>query len=316
MREGFVVALYQNADGEDLCVYLKGTAVYPDGGKRPLKWQWAFTPDKETQTFTFQAAKETGTRDSRDIDAKIEHTQDETSYAWNAKTAVTLRRGSVTDTSTLTLDLQGIPGEPLTCKGSVKRVTESKTGGESAGKRETTVTVDLALAVVEGGAELTGTAAYLETRKGNAQLELMLTFLPAEADGNTAATAADTLATDSAAAQTLAQTVEISILPVATAEALPSGGSPAADNSRTEPSEYLVGSAPIGLQEVAIPAENTSVSLDSADSAVRRNLMDEAAQRLAGNLILAILDLPAEDRALLSDGMTDADYSVFLAMLD
>ena len=68
---GFIVALYQNEDAEDICVYIKGTILYPDGDKRTLKWQWAFTPDRETQTFTYEVARESGhagfARDRRDF---------------------------------------------------------------------------------------------------------------------------------------------------------------------------------------------------------------------------------------------------------
>ncbi|MFH1879997.1 MAG: hypothetical protein ABIK64_04310, partial [Bacillota bacterium] len=72
---GFIVALYQNADEEDICVYIKGTIVYPDGDKRTLKWQWAFTPGRETQTFLHEAARESGTRDSRVINALLTRTE-------------------------------------------------------------------------------------------------------------------------------------------------------------------------------------------------------------------------------------------------
>lgn len=313
--DGFVAALYQNADGEDLCVYLKGSVVYPDGGRRTIKWQWAFTPDGETQTFVYEAARESGTRDSRAIDAILERTQTETSYAWKSKTSVTLRRGSVVDSSVLTVDLHGDPGEPFTCKGSVKRVTESKTRGESAGKAETAVIVDLALTAAESGSELTGTADVLETEKGDAQLELSLAFLPAAADGSTAAATPAATAAD-ASGQTPATSAEISILPAASTAPRPAEGSSSAGDSTAGLSEYLVGSAPVGLREYPVPAGIVSVGMDNAGSDTRLSLMSEAAQRLAGSLILALLDLPEEDRALLSDGMTDSDYAVFLALLD
>ena len=59
-----------------------------------------------------------------------------------------------------------------------------------------------------------------------------------------------------------------------------------------------------------------TINMDDTERKVHQSLMSEAAQQLAGNLLLAILDLPEEDRELLSDGMTEEDYAIFLAMLD
>ena len=82
---GFVVALYQNADGEDISVYIKGTIIYPDGDRRSLKWQWSFTPDGQTQTFRHYVAGggQAGYAQHRRRSSRAPRTR--TAIRWNAK---------------------------------------------------------------------------------------------------------------------------------------------------------------------------------------------------------------------------------------
>lgn len=310
---GFVVALYQNSDAEDICVYIKGNVAYPDGDVRTLKWQWAFTPDRNTQTFRLEAARESGTRDSRVIDAIVKRKEKDGSYSLKCDTTVNLRRSNVNETSVLTVDLQGKTGDSLTCKGSVTRVTSGAEGGESTGKTETDVTVDLALAQADTASELTGKAVYKASRGDSVLMELELAFLPAAASG----AAAETPAT--AEAENTAPKVEISIIPADPAVAQLTAQTPTttAEENQIEPSEFLVGAPlPLGLYDYEIPRETITINMDDSQRKVHQSLLNEAAQQLAGNLLLAILDLPEEDRQLLSDGMTEDDYAIFLAMLD
>lgn len=305
---GFVVALYQNADEQDICVYMKGTVLYPDGDQRSVKWQWAFTPDGQTQTFAYTAARESGTRDSRLINATLKRTGDDKTFAWKEKTEAILRRSSQIDASTLTVDLKGDAGDTPTCKGSVKRVTESVAGNADPDKAETAITVDLALRGTQKGAELTGSADYAETLNRKPKLQVTLAFLPSlPADAAETPAPADT----DAGTATPAPTVQISII---RADTVPPDARPGISQEAGQ--EFLVGSVPLGLTEYPVPPETITVDVGGGDPAAIQALMAEAAQRLAGQLVLAILDLPAEDRALLSDGMTDADYAMFLAMLD
>ncbi|MFH1880208.1 MAG: hypothetical protein ABIK64_05400, partial [Bacillota bacterium] len=188
------------------------------------------------------------------------------------------------------------------------RMTEQSSGGESAGETQTGVTVDLALTQTADGSELTGTAAYLETKNSTVQTELTLTFAPAEA------AAADEPA-DSASS---APSVVISITPANPAVIRQTAETPTATAEELQAAqpEFLVSTLPVGLYDYPVPSEMITINMDDAQDKVIQSLMNEAAQRLAGHLVLAILDLPAEDRALLSDGMTGEDYAVFLAMLD
>ena len=305
---GLTAALYQNADGEDICLYLKGTLIYPDGDRRALKWQWAFTPGWETQSYSMEAARESGTRDSRTVNASLAQKKEGETLSLEGETTVTLRRSSLVETSVFTLSLKAGSGSPVPIGGEINRVTTTARGGETTGKTEETVAVDLALAPVTDGLELTGTAAYARETDKRAQLRLLLTFLPS------AAQASEQPAQDAQEQPTPA--VEISIIPAEPAAAQETQ-SPQAQTAATPApqSAYLVGSPPLGLNDYEVPVEITTVNLDGEGQETLQTLMAEAAQRLAGNLILAILDLPAEDRALLSDGMTPEDYAVFLAIL-
>ena len=307
---GFIVALYQNEDAEDICVYIKGTILYPDGDKRTLKWQWAFTPDRETQTFTYEAARESGTRDSRVIDAILESKEDETSFSLEGETTVNLRRSGLNETSTLTMDLRGDAGDSLTCDGGVTRVTKGTSGGESIGETEMEITVDLALIPMDEVSELTGTAVYRAIKNDTVVTELELSFPQtaaagaaeeetAESEDSAPAVVISIIPADPAAAQQTAQTLTTTV-----------------EEKQTEPSEFLVGTPPLGLYAYEIPNEIMTINMDDTERKVHQSLMSEAAQQLAGNLLLAILDLPEEDRELLSDGMTGEDYAIFLAMLD
>ena len=64
-----------------------------------------------------------------------------------------------------------------------------------------------------------------------------------------------------------------------------------------------------------MPSAETNIDLDDASTEILQNLLAEAAQNLAGKMVLAVAALPEEDRALLKDGMTDQDYAAFEALL-
>jgi len=310
--KGFVVALYQNEDAEDICVYIKGTVIYPDGDRRTLKWQWAFTPDRETQTFTFEAARESGTRDSRVINAILKRTEDETSYTISLETMTNLRRSSLNETSTYTVELGGALGDMPTCAGSLTRVTGATLNGEDTGETQTDIAVDLSLLEASGGAEISGTGSYMHSKDNTVQTELEITFTSAAAAALAAAQAQEQ------AEEETSSPVVVSIIAADPAQAQQNAETPTttAEETQTEQPEFLVGTAPLGLYDYEIPADMTTISMDTTESKVHQSLMNEAVQRLAGNLVTAILDLPAEDRVLLSDGMTEEDYAIFLAMLD
>ena len=172
------------------------------------------------------------------------------------------------------------------------------------------ITVDLTLTPLDEVSELTGTAAYRSIKNDTVVTELELSFLPTAA--------AEAAEEETAEAEDSAPAVVISIIPAdpAVAQQTAQTLTTTVEENQTEPSEFLVGTPPLGLYDYEIPDEIITINMDDTERKVHQSLMSEAAQQLAGNLLLAILDLPEEDRALLSDGMTEEDYAIFLAMLD
>ncbi|HPJ02338.1 MAG TPA: hypothetical protein PKU80_05820 [Candidatus Limiplasma sp.] len=305
---GFTVALYQDADGQNICLYIKGTILYPDGDRRTLKWQWGFTPDGKTQTYLYRLSREEGRRDTRNIDAILTRTEDASGYSLQCETSVNLRRGGLNETSTLTIDLSGDLGDARGCKGSVIRETSGTNNGDDLDNTATEVTVDLILQPGETEAVLTGTASYQQITNKKVNTVFNLSFVQS----------AQTAQQDAGAAQNAQSNVEISILSADAAEAEQSAQAPTVtiEETQGESPDFLVGAPPVGLFDYEIPAEMITINMDNTQQKVHQSLMNEAAQRMAGNLVLAILNLSAEDRELLSDGMTEADYAIFLAMLD
>ena len=305
---GFTVALYQDADGEDISVYIKGTILYPDGDKRSLKWQWSFTPDGETHTFRHYVSRESGRRDTRNIDAILTRVENASGFTLECETTVNLRRGGMNETSTLTMDLDMQTGNAKTCSGTISRVTGGTDNGDDLDEYTSEVVVDLSLLSYESSAEVTGTATVRELKNDTVATELELGFIKT----SLAAPA------DDANTQSTSSLVEISILPADPSAAQETAQTPTetVEETQTVQSEFLVGTPPVGLYDYEIPDEMVTINMDTTERKIHQSLMNEAAQYLAGNLVLAILDLPAEDRELLSDGMTEVDYSIFLAMLE
>ena len=80
--------------------------------------------------------------------------------------------------------------------------------------------------------------------------------------------------------------------------------------------EYLVGEPPIGYTRYEIPQTMQTYDLDAADEAQLADLVDEAVQRLAGRLLVALASLGGEDAALLEQNMSEEDYAAFLTLLN
>ncbi len=299
----FTVALYKDEDGNDVCLYIRGTIVYPDGDRRSLKWQWGFTPDLKTQTFLYRVSRNEGRRDTRNIDAILEQTQSADAYTLACETTTNLRRGGRNEKSTLTIDLSGTPGSASTCQGSISRQTGGTDNSKDMDKRITDVTVDCSLQAGETSALLTGDLSYQQTINRDVITALDLHFeqaqQPEQDDDAASELAPYHMPTD-------APVPDLDVEPLL--EAL--------EHRQTEDMEYLVGSPPIGLYAYDIPDEIISVNMDNMQTSVHQSMFNEAGQRLAGNLVLALLNLPAEDAGLLADGMQESDYAIFLEMLD
>jgi len=326
-EKGFIVALYQNSDGQDICVYLKGNVGYPDGTRRKLLFQWAFTSDGLTRkdTYKYEVSKLSGTRDTRTVAASGSQVLKSGEFGIDCEAKTTLKRARLTDVCTRTVAMSGEKNASgvLTCKGEINREVAQTVSSDTV-KTARNATVDLLLSPDGDGNRLSGTVTSQNTKDKTVLSELTWTF----AAGAESAPAEETGGADTAPE---ADGVTVSLLPSDTATPAPETTNPpvssleqiaegaafhAAAGMGTESSPYLVGSAPTGLTAYEAPETETTVDLDGLSEAALQNLLSEATQNLAGRLIVAVAGLPAEDIALLSDGMTDTDYAAFLALLE
>lgn len=397
--KGFVVALYQNSDKQDICLYLKGTVIYPDGDKRKLLFQWAFTTNgiQRKDTIKYEVARLSGTLDSRLIAATYTVESRSDAFLIDGKTETTLRRAKATDKSTARVNLSGAQDAALvmTCDGTVSQELAYTIGTDT--QRETQkAEVALRITPDAEGAVLSGTVGFSTLRDKAVQTAFTLTLAgPQAAQGEPAATPdagtasnalndldaiaglfADTGATgDSGAADAATgpatssegsdaavDTVVGTDSPMGTdpaaTVALDGVGAPDATAATGTPdvpgapgstgdaatagdgtadagaagaaagaagaqgtvaggqSDYLVGSAPLGLQEYHTSQGMTTIALDGATGAQRLALFTEAAQNLAARLVLGLASLPQADAAILYDGLTEQDAAALTALLN
>ncbi len=295
-EKGLTVGLYQNADKEDMAVYMKGTLVCPDGSTRKLSYQWAFAEKdgKRTDAYKYEA---TGGKpaDNRVIAATLTRQTSASKFDLQGKTETKLKAEGETATYTVETDLSGKAGDTAACAGTVSRAVKRTVDDETVTDTQT-LALDLRLTD-----SLTGTAEYERKRDKAVQTGLTLVF----GDGSTDA---GEQASDSFAVNDDGNAPSIVIHPAEGAEEAPAARAPALD--------YQGGAAPLGMTRHDAPNDETAVALDSLTQAQRDALLDEMAQNLAAKLLVAIAALPEEDAALLRDGMRDTDYAAFLSLLD
>ena len=310
---GFIVALYQNADKQDICVYMKGNLLYPDGAKRKLVWQWAFTNNglKRKDIFKYEVSVLSGAADNRLINASATQEGRSDLFSINGKTETTLKRNKVVQQSTAKVDLSGAASDvsTLTCKGSVSQELTRTEDGETAVSLES-AQVDLAFAPDEAGSVLSGTLHLLRSVDKTTQTAWMLTLSAPGAQLETVAAATPTSQPDEITVTVTTDSGRSSIEDVAEETPAPTAG------AQPDASGYLVGTAPAGLVAYKAPQKPATVALDQADATQRTALLTEAAQNLAGRLLPALAALPQEDNELLRDGMTESDFTAFLDLLN
>ena len=360
-QKGFIVALYRNADQQDICVYMKGTVNYPDGSKRKLSFQWAFTSNglKRTDTYKYELTKSSGTTESRVIDGLCTQESRSDAFSIDDRAETTLKRGKTVDKCTMNINLsgKGAQEDPMTCKGKLSRAVSLTENGDKTLRTET-VDVDLLMTPDDDGTTLSGSLSYQDKLDKTVETELHWTLAesvpqaftdaasenglyrvngsqtnPAQTNDADNATqsisatdtpeeqsAPDVEVTVNAAADTADTAAEPSSLELIDETVVTTAGQDSAaadhqDTTATDSAAYLVGNAPAGLQAFTAPDTAITVDLDTADAASIRTLMQEAAQALAGKLIVAIGNLSGEDAAWLKDGMTDTDWAAFEALL-
>ena len=313
--KGFVVALYRNADHQDLCVYMKGNVSGADGSKRKVAFQWAFTSNglERKDQYQFSIVKTSGGSDKRVITANLTQENKSDSLGIQVKSETTLKSNKITDSVETTIQLTGDrdASGAMSCKGNLGNEIGHIEDGETINSGSST-DVDLTFTPTGTAYSLTGTAVSKTTENGESATELTWTFAPGDKNaGGSVENTDDASLTATQSAEPTASTVPASSLQQyaeATATDAPQA-------TVTPNAEYLVGSSPEGTTTYTAPTTETTVNLDGAGTETLQSLLAEAAQNLAGKMVLAVAKLPEDDRALLKDGMTDQDYAAFEALL-
>ncbi|MEG0126010.1 MAG: hypothetical protein RR816_07985 [Clostridia bacterium] len=150
---------------------------------------------------------------------------------------------------------------------------------------------------------MSGTVELLEKKGGNVIKEILFTLDDEPAQMLTAEAASGDL-------------FAVSDLPESTPMPLPESSLiQNAEVLDAQDNAFLVGENPIGMTSYPVPAQMLAVNLDKATQEQRTALLNELSQNLAAKLILAVAKLPAQDIALLTDGLTEADAATLASML-
>ena len=301
--KGFIVGLYQSAEGgDDMAVYIKGNVTFPDGAKRAISYQWAFAQTEagpRVDTYKFELTKSRAPRDNREISASYERSAGEGALLLKGECAakITDPETGVTTSTTLTHDLSGSEaGGARPVSGSVKRVVKTTADGKTQ-TETSTLTPELTLTLADGSGVLSGSVKleHLSGKQADAGVSLLF---------------------DENAARDFAQAAQSGALYSVSDSLMPPTSLTQNREPASHPSDYLVGQPPAGYFSYAAPDSPQTIDLDAADATQRDALAAELSQNLAGRLLVALAKLPEENTALLRDLLSDADYAAFLALVD
>lgn len=295
LQKGFIVGLYQaQENGDDLAVYMKGTALFPDGAQRAISYQWAFAVNDKNQrvdTYKFDMTKNKTPRDNRELSGSLKRSVKATELLVDGQSKAIIRdpETNAVTTTTITYDLSGKNGA---AEGKYTNAVRTAIG-ETASTETLTITPKMQL--TEG--VLTGSALIELVQGKNTHLSMELLFDKAD----------ETAPLD----ENITLFVVDERLPVSSLNQNIDWSSDEAE----EPEDYLAGKPPIGYAAYPVPETETTVQLDSASEGNLAALLDEASQRLGGHLLRAAAKLPEDAAALIRDLMNEADYAAFLALL-
>ncbi len=296
-QKNFTVAVYKTKrDGDDMAVYIKGNVIFPDGQQRAINYQWAFGVNSKGQrvdTYKFEMTKSTSPRDNRTITVTSKQIAKANSLLVDVVSKAIIRdpETAITTTTTVTHKLNGENG---TVKGTSTHVVRDQKGETTS---TATDTYTPSLKIVKNGekAVITGSVKIEHQQGQNVQNSLELLFGEPVLD--------ETAEEDNG---------DVSVKLVMP----PSSLTQNVDWDTDDPEDFLVGKPPIGYTDHEAPAEETVVDLDYAQADETAALMDELVQNLAGSLLRAAAKLPEEATALLRDGLSEADWAAFLALLE
>lgn len=322
--KGFIVALYKLGENDkDIALYMKGDLIYPDSSIKKLSFQWAFLNNGTARkdSYKYELAKSGGSAESRIVAALCSQELFSDQVSIQNTSSLTTKVDGETTTQTEKISLSGkMTDASRTLSGSVSQLVKV-TKGDKTASSTMTLTPDLTLTATDDNAVLSGNVQLESKAEKATSLAMLFTFASDIPDSFTASTKENGLyaVVGDVEAETGADSPPISFMQNMEEDPLiePETGnaSPASSGAETQAnSDFLVGSGPIGMQSHSIPDETTTISLNSISEAWHAALLDELSQNLAAKLLTAFMKLPAEDLALLADGMTDTDYKSFLSL--
>lgn len=314
--KGFIVGLYKESEeGRDLALYMKGDLLYPDGSVHALSYQWAFLNQgtERKDTYKYEAIRSASPVQRRIVAAKATQKLFSTEISLTGSSETTLRQGKVTDTQLFKFGLSGKEGEQgRGLEGSWSQEARRAEGGDTV-TTVRTYTPALLLLPAQEGAVLSGTVQVEETQGKKVLSSLTVTLEEQAPDiipfQDMGPFALQEVSTPAPAPSPLP--------PVSSLEQNADQDPALQGQPQSGPSlgDYLVGAPPIGLKAYPVPAQRTSISLDSLSGEALEDLLGELSQNLAGRLLAALSQLPSEDTALLTHGLTLEDAIAFFNLI-
>lgn len=312
--KGFIVALYKAGENDrDLAVYMKGDLLYPDGSVHKLTYQWAFLNQgtERKDTYKYDAVKSGTPAARRTVAAKATQKLFSTEISLAGSSETTVKQGKDTAAQLFKFNLSGKEGEAgRSLDGSWSWEDRQTQGGNTL-----TVLHSYApklLMTPQGEGSLLSGTVQVEQKQG----KTLTSSLTLTLGGELPQAFAD-LAQDSGLYAVQEPASDSTPLPASSMD-LNTDQDPALQGEKAAaatPDPHLVGAPPIGLNAYPVPAQSTQLSLDSLSGEGLEALLAELSQNLAGRLLKAFAGLPAEDTALLTDGLTPEDAAAFLGLI-
>lgn len=297
LKSSFTVALYRTAqDGADIALYAKGNVLLADGSTKALSYQWAFAEKDGKRVDTYKLELGKGRNGGFAVTADITR-QNAGGYGLSGSMQTQRYRKEDDYKSTVTYELSGKESGGLkTLSGTVTLVKNGQT---------TTCTADLRLqeTALSGSLSVEEKASKQVLNKLKVLFSKDATAQPPQSTSLGNGIEITIIDNDTISAPEVEAAIDIPADTVSVqidADAL---------------SPYRVGQPPVTLQELKTPAAEQHIRLDAADEKQQQALWAEMTQRLAGRLLRAFGQLPAEDTAFLQQGLSAETIPAFLQML-
>lgn len=301
LKNGFTAALYQTAsDGDDIALYAKGNVQTADGANRALSYQWAFSNQDGKRVDTYKLELGKGKNGGFSVSASI--TQKQSNAAYQLKGNMEMQRYHK-EGSSLNNIVYNISGEE---KGNQRTLIGDVVVSEN--DQSTAYTVNMVLEDVILNGQIS--VAQRNGKKVSSQTDFELRNL-----------ARMTKSSESKDTDTAGNSIEISIVTdqpenesgEKTQVNLFASDSSLSQNETDAAEDYQVGSAPETLLEISTPEDEQMISLKNLTPEEIELLRREAAQRLAGRLVIALGKL--SDIKLIQDGLSQENQQLLLQMI-